>query len=71
MYKDMPPTKSRKIHRIICEDFNISHPCEAIAVVFDISNPIQPKEVYRASAPIGTTLDTLMYKAQKYAETSP
>jgi hypothetical protein len=69
-YQDVT-SKGGKVYRIICEDFNLSHPCEAIAVVFDISNPKAPKEMHRETDMIGTSLDTLMYRAKQRVRTLP
>jgi hypothetical protein len=57
-------THKGKVYRIIVEEINVGHPCEAIVVIFEISNSKDPKEVHREAATDDRELDRLTQGAK-------
>jgi hypothetical protein len=63
--------KSGKVYRIIAEDVNVAHPCECIAVIFDISLPGYPRNLHTEKGLPNDTIDTVMRKAETYVQCIP
>ena len=64
MHQDIPHNGS--VYRIIWEPPALSHPAEWVCVIYNISNPNDPREIFRETCLDETKFASLRHNAERY-----
>ena len=66
MYKDFTSHVNGRVYRIFPEGPTPEHPCESMAIVFDVSDPARPFEVHREKGSVCENMDKLVIHAKDF-----